>query len=129
MGGNVGFIEKLTAKLEKWKAIYFDEEWFLGIDSESSSEWHCNNILDDTMTIFGMTIFFLILKHNMLRKWLGWRCDNIWIFTYKFHKEKYDFNLAIKQKICYRGNMKNWWNNINLYSQFSCNCFCIISIT
>ena len=26
MGGNVGFIEKRAAKLEKWKAIYFDEE-------------------------------------------------------------------------------------------------------
>ena len=24
--GNVGFIEKRAANLEKWKAIYFDEE-------------------------------------------------------------------------------------------------------
>ena len=24
--GNVGFIEKWAAKLEKWKAIYFNEE-------------------------------------------------------------------------------------------------------
>ena len=91
------------------------------------SEWRYNNIRNDSITIFGMTDFFLILKHNMLRKWLGWWCDNIWIFTYKLHKEKYDFNLAIKQTICCRGNMRNWWNSINLYSQFSCNWFCIIS--
>lgn len=94
-----------------------------------------NRVRNDDITTFGMTlwqysgwrIFFWFWNITCYASGWGWWCDNIWIFTYKLHKEKYDFNLAIKQTICCRGNMKNWWNSINLYSQFSCDCFCIIS--
>ena len=121
----------------------FYEEWFLGMRFRIEFgmtlwqylEWHYDNIRDDDITIFEMTvlqysgwrIFFWFWNITCYASGWGWRCDNIWIFTYKFHKEKYDFNLAIKQTICCRGNMRNWWNSINLYSQFSCNWFCIIS--
>lgn len=88
-----------------------------------------NRVRNDTVTIFGMTDFFWFWNITCYASGWGWRCDNIWIFTYKLHKEKYDFNLAIKQTICCRDNMKNRWNNINLYSQFSYNWFCIIYIT
>jgi hypothetical protein len=142
---NEGFIENRTAKLKKWKAIYFNEEWFLGMRFRIEFgmtlwqylEWRCDNIRNDIITIFGMIlwqhsgwrIFFWFWNITCYESGWGWRCDNIWIFTYKLHKEKYDFNLAIKQTICCRSNMRNWWNHINLYSQFSCNWFCIISIT
>ena len=124
---NVGFIEKRAAKWRNrrqfilWRVIFRNEI--------------PNRVRNDDITTFGMTlwqysgwrIFFWFWNITCYASGWGWWCDNIWIFTYKLHKEKYDFNLAIKQTICCRGNMKNWWNSINLYSQFSCDCFCIIS--
>mgnify|MGYP006361216705 FL=1 len=61
------FYRKTGCKMKKWKAIYFDEEWFLGIDSESSSEWHYDNIRNDDITISGMTVL----------QYSEWNYDNI----------------------------------------------------
>ena len=126
---NVGFIEKRAAKWRNGRQFIL---WRMIFRNEIP-----NRVRNDDITIFGMTlwqysgwqIFFWFWNITCYASGWGWWCDNIWIFTYKLHKEKYDFNLAIKQTICCRGNMRNWWNNINLYSQFSCNWFCIISIT
>ena len=94
--GKCRFYRKTGCKIEQMEGNLF---WWRMIFRNKIP----NRVRNDTVTIFGITVLqysewriFLILKHNMLREWLGWRIRKKNDTRLKMSKDISIFNLGRK---------------------------------